>query len=181
MRFTKKAETSMTVNYGLTLIRVLFMVFVSLSVVILITKFVGLNANIRDTEGNILLNRLYLSPSCLSYTDPATGRQYPGIIDASRFQSAVLVSCMYFGQENNHAAANLTLLYLGTGKINQTYYNEVGYILLYPRADQTGIGGRAGYRGPGSAMLFSDRRYVLVMDDNTLRRAVLTIELITPN
>lgn len=168
----KKAQTAMTVNQGVLIIRLMFMIFVSVSVVFLVFKFVAQSVDVKPAEGNILLNRLIFSPGCLAYTDTVLNRSYPGIVDMAKFNSSNLDSCMYFGEDNDVVAANLTLVTLGTGKVNSTYYNEEGYILLYPRAKLKGTGG---------AMLFEDKMYVLLRDGAEQKRALLTIKLLLPN
>lgn len=162
----------MTVNEGLLVVRMLFMVFVAISVVFLVYKFVALSVDVREAEGNIILNRLITSPACLAYTDPELGRAYPGIIDMAGLSQGRLDSCLYFGESNDYAAANITLVTLGTGKIDSAYYNEVGYKLLYPKASLT---------GPGGAVLFEAKRYVLVMEESNLKRGLLTVQLVMPN
>lgn len=167
----KKAQTGMTMNQGLLIVRMMFMIFVSVSVVFLVFKFVALSVDVKPAEGNILLNRLISSPGCLAYTDLELNRSYPGIIDMARFNSSHLDDCIYFGESNDYAAANLTLLILGTGKLNTTYYNKDGYIILRPRA---------GLAGTGGVMLFKQKRYVLLKDGEDMKRALLTVELVLP-
>ncbi len=168
---SKKAQTSMTVNEGLLIVRLLFMVFVAVSVVFLVYKFVALSVDVKDAEGNILINRIISSPACLAYSDPELMRSYPGIIDMANFNPDRLNSCVYFGESNDVAAANLTLITLGTGKRDNAYYNEVGYMLLYPKA---------GIDGPGGSTLFEETRYVLVMDSG-IKRALLKVQVVLPN
>jgi len=171
-KLTSLGQTSMTVNEGMLIIRLLFMIFVAMSVVVLVTKFVALSAEVGPAERGIMANRLVLSPACLAYTDNITHRPYPGMIDLSRFNSSVLDSCAYFGQTNDYAAANLTLLFIGPGTKRNVVYNELGYALLSPKS---------GIARPGGATLYKDTRYVLVMNEGEPRRALLTIELLTPN
>jgi hypothetical protein len=162
----------MAVNEGMLILRLLFMVFVAMSIVVLVTKFVALSAEVGGAEANILINRFIFSPACLAYTDNTTFRPYPGLVDLSRFNSTVLDSCAYYGEINSYAAANLTLQFIGPGTKMSVAYNAAGYALLKPK---TGID------GPGGSTLYTDTRYVLVMDNSVLRRALLTIELLTPN
>ena len=143
-----------------------------MSIVVLVTKFVALNAEVGDAEANIMINRFIISPGCLAYTDNITHRPYPGIVGLSRFNSSVLDSCAYFGETNDYAAANLTLLFIGPGTKKSITYNEVGYSLLKPKA---------GITGPGGSTLYTDTRYVLVMDNGAPRRALLMTELLIPN
>jgi len=169
---TKKAQTAMTVNEGLLIVRLLFMVFVAVSIVFLVFKFVALSVDVKEAEGNILINRLISSPGCLAYTDRELNRSYPGIIEMDRFNASYLDSCAYFGESNDFAAAKLTLVTLGTGRTNSTYYNEDGYVLLYPKA---------GLEGSGGARQFEESRYVLLMEGSSLKRAILTVQLVLPN
>jgi hypothetical protein len=168
----RKSQTAMAVNEGMLILRLLFMVFVAMSIVVLVNKFVALNADVGPAERNILANRFLISPSCLAYTDKIIDRPYPGIIDLSRFNSTVLDSCIYFGKINNYAAANLTLQFIGPGTKMSAVYNELGYAVFRPKA---------GIEGAGGSTLFTDTRYVLVMDKGELKKALITIELLTPN
>jgi hypothetical protein len=168
----KKAQTSMTVNQGLPIVRMLFMVFVAISVVFLVFKFVALSVDVKPAEGNILLNRLISSPGCLAYTDRELNRSYPGIIDMARFSSSYLDNCTYYGESNDFAAANLTLVTIGTGAVSSAYYNEEGYLILFPRA---GLG------GSGGSTLFEEKRYVLMMDESGIKGGLLTVQLVLPN
>jgi hypothetical protein len=154
------------------IIRMMLMIFVAMSIVILVMKYVALSTDVGDAERAILLNRLIISPGCLAYTDSELHRPYTGIINLTRLDSTYLDSCMYYGERNDHAAANLSLTIIGTGEKAHAYYNEVGYTLLKPRA---------GMEGPGGSTLLKANRYVLVMDGNKLSTGLLTIELVTPN
>jgi hypothetical protein len=169
---SKKAQTSMTVNEGLMIVRLLFIVFVSVSVVFLVFKFVALSVDIKNSEGNILINRLISSPGCLAYTDKTLGRSYPGIIDLSRFNPETLNNCIYFGESNDFAAASLNLTTIGTGAVYSAYYNEQGYKILYPKA---------GAQGSGGSMLFVEKRYVQIMDESGLKGGLLIVQLVLPN
>jgi hypothetical protein len=172
LRLNKRGQEDLTVNQGVMILRMMLMIFVAMSIVILMTKYMALSADVGTAERAILLNRLIISPGCLAYTDSELQRPSTGIINLTRLNSIYLDSCMHYGESNDHAAANLSLTIIGTGAKAQAYYNEVGYALLKPRA---------GMDGPGGSKLLKDTRYVLVMDDNKLSKGLLTIELVTPN
>ena len=152
--------------------RIFIMIFVALSVVVLVTKFVAVSADAGVAERSIMVNRLLFSPSCLAYTDPVDGRPYPGVVDMARFSNETLDACMAFGSFDDNLAANLTLTYLGPGTKNQSYYQDQTYMILRPRAAKT---------GPGGATILDETRYVLVMDSGVMRKATLRVEMATPN
>jgi hypothetical protein len=167
----KRAQFSMVINEGVMVMRMLLMIFVALSVVILVKRFVILTIDARPLEANILMNRFIFSPECLSYEDNLQ-RTEPGIISLSRFRNDTLDSCMYYGSQNDFMAANLSLLFLDTKTRQEALYNTNGYLLLKPRA---------GLEGPGGSLEFTTWRYLLVEDKGILRKAILYMDIMVPN
>lgn len=151
--------------------RLLLLIFIAVSIVVLVQKFLVVSVDMTLLQENILLNRMVYSPSCLSYRDSAQNYR-PGIINASRLRESTLDSCLYFGEKNNYAAANLSLVYLDSRERLQAYYNQQGYLLLYPKADLS---------GPGGATKASAWRYVQVWNGTVIRPALLYIDLVVPN
>jgi len=167
----KRAQYHSTINQLHFVMRMLMLIFVALSVVIIVRKFMILSIDTGPLESNILINRLIYSPDCLADRDSLL-RLRPGIIDLERFTEGTLNKCLFYGDQNDFAAGNLTLLFLETDQRHELLYNRQGYLLLKPRA---------GAEGPGGARSFSDWKYVLANDKGTLRKAILFIEVILPN
>jgi hypothetical protein len=171
MRLDKKADYDVTLDQGWLVFRMILMIIIALSIVILVNRFLVLTVDVRELEANLLLNRLIYSPDCLSYQDDTLSAK-PGIIDLQKFSEASLSNCLYFGERNDFAAANLSLVFFDTTPRNSTYYNSVGYQLLSPRT---------GLTGPGGSTRLSDWRYVLVKDSTGFRKALLLIDVVVPN
>ena len=171
MRINNRGDYDVTLDQGWLVFRMILLIIIALSIVILVNKFLVLSVDVHSLETNLLLNRLIYSPDCLSYQDD-TLTSKPGIIDLQKFSEANLNSCLYFGERNDFAAANLSLVFFDSTPRNSTYYNSVGYQLLNPRA---------GLTGPGGSTRLSDWRYVLVRDSIGLKRALLLIDVVVPN
>jgi hypothetical protein len=169
----KRAEYDTTLDQGMLIFRMILMIIIALSIVILVNKFLVLSVDVKGLETNLLLNRLIYSPDCLSYQDDTLTHK-PGIIDLQKFNEANLNRCLYFGERNDFAAANLSLVFFDLAPRNSTYYNSVGYQLLNPRQGLTGEGG---------STKLSDWRYVLVQAKagQEPKKAMLFIDVVVPN
>ncbi len=167
----RKGQFSLTINEGMLVIRMVFMIFVALSIVFVVNKFNVQTVDIRPLEANLLANRMIYSPDSLAYSSGLRGAQ-PGIINLSRFNEDILNSSVYYGPQNDYIASNLSLLFLDTMERKEAIYNSNGYTLLKPRA---------GYDGTGGAQEYFSWRYVLVDDGGSLRKAILYIDTIVPN
>ncbi|MBW2970899.1 hypothetical protein KY320_01930 [Candidatus Woesearchaeota archaeon] len=168
----KKGGVEASMDIGQMIVRLLSLTFITLAITMFIRHFMIVNFDIQGVEASVLANRFVFSPDCISYRDDSTDRSYSGIIDLHNFNSKVLDECIYFGEKNKFAAANLTLRFLDTGKNESILYNPDGYILLLPRA---------GFEGAGGTYYHKESRYVLVQDSQKLRNAVLDIEVLIPN
>jgi hypothetical protein len=168
----KRAQLSITSGIGNIIVRTTFMIFVALSIIFITRHFLVSTLDLRNVEEIIIMNRLYYSPSCISYTDPYTQRSIPGEIDLSHFNEVRLDSCLNYSSQNDYLAAKLSLYYLDSSEKKEALYNKVGYDLLKPRV---GIG------GPGGAKSTSDWRQVNIIDSGKKRQAILSMEILTPN
>ena len=169
---SKKAQLGLTVNIGALIWRLIYILIIVVTIRVVVMHFIAVNIDVREAEGKILINRFIYSPDCISYANNEIGMVYPGIIDLQKFSQKTLENCVYYGERNDYAAANLTLHFLDTSGDMSVIYNQLGYDVWLPRVNMA---------GPGGAKAFYDSRYVLVRDNNNLRRAVLDIEVITPN
>lgn len=158
-------------NVGNLIPRLLFLIFVTMSIVMMIRHFVILNIDVSETEAMVLMNRIMYSP-CITYYDSGIGRGFPGIIDLGKFNSNTLDNCISYGDDNDYASANITLIDLDGRNLGTRYYNKFGYEVWKPRADMV---------GPGGAKSYFDTRYVLVDTGGDRVAAVLFMEVIIPN
>lgn len=168
----KKGQVQMTFNIGAMIPRMIFIIGAVLATVMLIKHFLLVNIDVAEAEGQILINRFIYSPDCVSFRDKDLGSTHAGIIDLERFNSEVLDECIFYGDENNYASAKLTLYLLDTGEDITAYYNQKGYEIWVPLLDMEGSGG---------SKSFQDFKYVFVRTNDELRRAILGIEVVTPN
>lgn len=160
----------MALTAGAYIRRLIYLIFVVLTIVWVAKYFIFVNVDVSEAEANILINRFVYSPHCIAYTNNDIFRAYPGVVDLQRFNQDVLDRCVYYGNQNDYAAAKLVLHMLDTGEDIQVLYNDFGYRVWLPLV---GIS-----NGPE---LFKDSKYMLVMDNGNLRRAVLDTEVIIPS
>lgn len=110
--------------------KVVYAAFVLASVVFLIKLLVFTSVPTQEVEIHGLANTIMNSPTIM-YTDPNTGRLYPGIVDLEKFKSGAFESVVI--QQKKTMAAELVLYF---GNPNQftspIYYNEPLYIQLKP-------------------------------------------------
>lgn len=159
-----------TFNIGNLIPRLLFLVFITISIMMVIRFFIVLNVDIGETEARILMNRFVFSSGCLAYR--GSTRSYPGIVDLSKFNPSTLNGCASYGDENNFAAAKLYLNIIDDGRTFTATYNKDGYEIWMPRVDIPGSGG---------SRAFYDTKYVHVMDGEEVLRAALVFEVVIPN
>ena len=167
----KKGSMNMAFNIGNLIPRLLFLIFVTLSIVMVIRHFVILNIDVNEAEAMILMNRIIYSP-CVSYYSSNIERGFPGIIDYAKFNSNTLDNCVFYGEDNDFAAANLTLIDIDGNDMGSIYYNKKGYEIWLPRTDMD---------GPGGARSYFDTRYVIVDRGGNRVAAVLLMEVLIPN
>lgn len=165
----KKAQV-----YKLVLLipKAIFITIIALTVYFLIYSFIITNIDTRNTESHILINRILFSPNLFSYSE--NSRAYPGIIDAGSFNEKVLEEGIYFGENTGKIAAKLTLKDFDGNEMKSIFYNKVWYERLKPLAE-------TGAPGPGGAKSIIENRYVLLKENNGLKKAALTIDVVTPN
>jgi hypothetical protein len=169
---SKKGLLQMTFDLMWSIPRMILVVYITICIVMLVRHFLVQDIDVSEAESKILTNRLLFSPKCLAYTDPVQGRVEIGVIDYDAFSSHTLNECANFSSSNDFAAAKLTLDFLDTDEIKDVYYNQEGYEAWLPRI---------GFAGPGGAVQHYEWRYVLVQDDSGLRKALLIIDVLTPN
>ena len=169
MIHNKKGGYTLAFNIVYWIPRMILIIIIATTVVSMIRSFLFFTIDVSETEGYVLTNRIVFSPDCLAYID-LTGRVHLGYVDINKFNKDSIEACLYFGEQNDYAAARLTLNYMDGSSV-EVMYNPIGFDILAPRA---------GVDGPGSADYFASTYYVHVIGDEK-QPAVLSIELVTPN
>ena len=101
---------TLTFNQVWRIFRYIFTLFVALSIVFLVRSMLMVNINIQEAQSSILINNFLFSNNCFSYYDLELDRPLPGVIDPFKFTSKVADDCAYFGETNDFAAAQITLI-----------------------------------------------------------------------
>jgi hypothetical protein len=114
-----------------------------------------------DTEFYLLNTKLLYSPNAMAYESMNTGRTYPGTIDLAKFNEEMLKSSI-----RKEIPAKLTLQSSDGNIIKQIYSDKERYEILAPLAFARQYD------------LLNNSYYVLVKDDNGLKPALLTIEMV---
>ncbi|NTV24279.1 MAG: hypothetical protein HGA85_07990 [Nanoarchaeota archaeon] len=122
-----------------------------------------------NTRQQIIINRIFYSPNSITYTDSATGRSYPNVVDLSRFKDEAVLDKAFFTMQSRVLAASLQLTNLDTAEVYQAYINQDAYDRWksYTKFEQ--------YEN------FIDKRYVLIRNGDTLQKGVIKISLVIPN
>jgi hypothetical protein len=110
--------------------RFIFFALAILVTLLLIHQLAYIDFDIRMAERNAISYNLFYSPSGFSYTDPDTGRTYPGVIDPTRLNDNVLDNAAGIAG-NEHIGAQYALAPAGnpdtpirSGVLNRAYFIE---------------------------------------------------------
>lgn len=166
----KKAQV--TEKFMMQIPKLIMLILVFFIVIAIINVYRVDKLDVQQIESSLLLDRILYSRNCISYVNPDTTRSYPGIIDLNRFSSDNLESCLYYEDENRNNAAKLILEDLDGNSIKTVFYNKKWYENWYPLI---------GISGSGGTKLFSERNYVLIKEDDGLKKAKLITYTIIPN
>ena len=169
----RKASFDVIVN----LFRLLFAIVVFFSIYFLAKAFIIEKIDVFEVESKLLANRIALSNN-INYVDKDINRVHIGIIDlqkflASDFEKNILNS-IYYGKENSEAAAKLTLKNLDDKKEYEVFYNKELY-------NEKKVLVEAKLVGAGAAKRLDTNYYVLIKDNNKLKKGVLNVDAILPN
>lgn len=169
----KKASFDVIVN----LFRLLFVIVVFISVLTLTRAFIVQKIDIFGIESKLLTNRLILSKE-INYIDNDIGREYVGIIDLQKFTAGdiqeKLLNSVYYGKINSEASAKLVLKNLDDNNEYEVYYNKDLY-------NEKKILVEAKLIGSGAAKRLDTNFYVLIKDNDKLKKGVLKVDAILPN
>jgi hypothetical protein len=99
--------------------------------------------DVKPIQREVFINRMLYQPNALSYTDPLTGKVYPGIIMDSNFTSAHLDQAINYTYEKQIMAKFELLRPDNAEVIKVAYYHGEWYKNLEPLA-RSGVGGAGG-------------------------------------
>lgn len=137
--------------------KLFFTVIVFTILLIFINGAVKYDIDTFPTEANILSFRLLYAKGALSYYDAELHRNYPGIIDLSRFRQGMLDSVIDYKADSDHITAKIELEDIQGNEYDPIYLNKEAYMKWYPVAKTKG-------KGPGAAQFMEKSFYVLVKD-----------------
>lgn len=155
--------------------RLIFFIFVALTVVLLVRSYVSYSIDVKDVEMEVQANRLVYSPTCLAYHDDVLDRTFPGVIDTRKLTASQLDKCLHYGEWNDYLAMDITLRQIDNPQsvIANAVVNSQGYEAWAPRL---------GKSGPGSTVSRRIRRLVLYRTgESEPQLAILDIVAIVPN
>lgn len=121
-----------------------------------------------EFQASLLSQRLLYSPNGLAYADPATGRSYPGVIDAAKLKdpkTAENLANTIFYDEPSIAAKILV------GE-NTVYYNKAYYDKYFPLI---------GKRGSGGARELQFNVLLLVREKDVDKTVPVTVQVVQVN
>lgn len=159
-------------------IRLIFFMIVVFFIYQLIHSNIKAEVDIFDVESSLVMQRFLFDSNSFSYIDEDTDRQYIGIIDKEKFTKEyydeVLSKGVYFNSEDPHLSGKLTLKDISGNVINSLIYNKKQYDIWAPIA-------KAGYtQGRGGIQISTKNFYVLIKDNDELKKGILEIEVIMP-
>ena len=156
--------------------RILFILILMFSFVYLARVFENQFIDSSYPESILFVRYMLYNPNALPYFDSSSGRAYPGIIDLSKMDSAKLNDAMYFGENNDMVAANITLNYTDAENKSQTkqvFYNQGRYENWLPLSNPT-------FLGRGTVRMYEEEKYVLVQDNAQRYRGFVKFVVLVP-
>ena len=171
----KKRKALSTYDMIYWMARILFVTFMLITIYFVANIYESQALDTSKVEAQLFEHYLFYSPNSISYSDPYTGRIYPGVLDIKNFDEERLNKAANFGEINNMVAANITLR--SASQINlagdlekpeivaSVVYNQEKYerwIQLVP-IPQFGTG--VLIKGPGTVFSHSAKRYVVYFDE----------------
>jgi len=164
-RLNKKAAAFKILNYSI--LRILFIALLFYIIYLFAYSQIKINIDIEDTKSLIFVKRLLYSPNSISYTDPITGRTYPGIIDLERFDPTIPEKAFNFSKNNLAAKIELTNLENNEKKeiyLNKKWYDRWEPLTKFEQYKKT-----------------IKQRYVLINDKGKLKKGLLRIDVVLSN
>jgi hypothetical protein len=152
----------------------LFLIVVLMSVRFLVKKNVDNSIDTKSVESDFFYQEMIYTNDGISYRDPITGRNYPGIIDINKFNSIVANKSVYYGTNNYYIAANFSLR-LQTGDVIGSFVYNEEWFGRWKSLTKTFL------PGTGGAKMAKKTSYVLVRQNDKLIPAILEAEILYPN
>lgn len=168
-----KKNALITFNMLMWLPRIIFMTIVFFSIVFLTSWYARTEIQTWQTESELIAQRILYSPGGISYNDPLSNRLYPGVIDLTKFKDnsiPLLDDSLFYGTENKHIGANITIIDLKKNQLAQGIYNNI----VYRRIAEKGRLGRGGVN------TVEKQIYVLAKDETKTIPAIAQITIVIP-
>ncbi len=109
--------------------RIVLLVITLYMLKVFISDVTGYHLNTHGLENSVLMYRIHNSPDGFIYTDPGTGRAYPGVIDPARFKQEV-VEKLLAGEES--FAIKVAIIPIDGDFNKEIYLNEEDYKIMEP-------------------------------------------------
>ncbi len=170
-KIIQQNKALMSFNMLMWIPRIIFMVIVLFSVIFLATWYAWQEIHSWQAESGLITQRMLYSINGISYHDPLSSRLYPGIIDLSKFQNnqiPILDSSIYYGPENKHLGAKITIKDMQDNILREGIYNND----IYSRIVQEGR------TGAGGIDVSRKKIYVLAKDTQQLIPAIAEITVV---
>ena len=154
----------------------MFIIYLTLMLVVivsLVTFLLLVDINISPLETDTLSYSFLYSVNGFSYKNEELQRNYPGIIDETKFNPDYMKGII---ADQEHIAARFTLYNLEDKSKKITYYNQEWFDRWYGLAITM-------LSGPGGATLNTKNVPVTITDSkmSKLQKGILTIEIVIPN
>ena len=163
-RMRKKGEGFNIFNYAIP--RLIFIVIFFSTVYLFTSSQLKASINTRELQEEIFLQRLLYSPKGLSFSDPATGRLYPGTIDIDKLKKDPETLEQAFAADEKRFAAKIQITDIETKEKHELFINKVGYerwnpLIKFPQY--------------GKSILKS---YVLLKEGDEIAKGALRIDVV---
>ena len=154
----------------------MFIIYLTMMLVVIVTLVTFLllvDINISPIETNTLSYTFLYSMNGFSYKNEEIQRNYPGVIDESKFNPDYLKGII---ADQQHIAARFTLNNLEDKSKKTAYYNQEWFDRWYGLAITN-------LPGPGGAALDIKSVPVTITDSkmSKMQKGILTIEIVMPN
>jgi len=161
--------------------RIGFLIVVLFFMVFLVKGYITTSLDVSNLEAQIFMHSILNNKNGIIFNNENTGRSFPEIIDLSKFNNENIASALEntidYGKDKRHIAAKLELKDIENKKLENTeqiIYNEEWYNRLHTLA-VTKI------RGPGGAKEIIRQFFVLIKDEDDIKKGILEISVVIPN
>ena len=165
MKWNKKGISFKILN--MALFRLMFIVIILFVLFLFSTSLIRTNVDVSDIRDLVFFNRVFYSPSSISYTDDYIGRTYTGIVDINRFNDDTLTRA--FNYTENKIAMRLELTNSENGEVKDAYLNKEWYERWEPLTSFEQYEKKIKWR------------YVMIKDGDSLYKGVVRIDMVIVN